>query len=634
MLYYYHMDLEELKKKLYKRDQKFEGEPKAPEIFEPGHKPKRELPKKEPQAPKPPRKNLFLQLKFIFRRYFFVGVILALLCVLIVGGIIYWLSRQSFDKALVAFKIEGPERVISGEDITFRVTLKNNSKTSLTKLRLIFSLPEGSVLEEGESVKTVSLADLKSGGEKQEEFNGKIIGLRNERKTVQARLIYLPKNISSEFENEASFQTLIVDVPLALNLDFPARLSSGQTLSLTIQYLNDSAIDFSDLELKIDYPPNFSFISAHPSPNQESNIWQIDNLASNAEGKILISGNITGQEGEIKSFRAYLGKTQEGRFIPLVQVIKSSQISAPPLSIWQKVNGSDSYIARQGEALHFQINYKNTTDEVIKGIIITSKMEGKAFDFASVKVKGGSFESTTNTVVWNEATLPALSFLNPGQEGEITFSIEVKDKIPISSYQDKNFVLINTATIDSPYVPLSLFGIKISGESKLEVKLKTDLILNMRGYYFDETFSNYGPLPPKVGQTTTYTVFWEALNYFNDVREAKVETSLLLHIKWLEKFEPQNADVRYDPISGKLTWLLGDLPAGTGVLLPVKSLAFQIALVPSLTQVGQAVELIKESFISGQDTFVVQDLKEGVAPLTSVLPDDPGVGWQKARVRE
>jgi len=273
--------------------------------------------------------------------------------------------------------------------------------------------------------------------------------------------------------------------------------------------------------------------------------------------------------------------------------------------------------------LTYLITYKNTTDVGIRDVVITSKLEGKALDLTRIKLEEGSFEGETQAVTWKASNLPALEFLGAHQEGQIRFSVEVKDPLPVKNFTDKNFTITNTVKIDSSQVPLSLIGVQISGQSQLITKVVSQLTLQAQGYYRDDLIPNSGPLPPKIGQTTTYTIKWRLVNTANDLEEVEVKGYLPPHVRWMNKISPANVDLKYNYQTGQVLWRIGSLPAATGILLPVKQVAFQVAITPGLAHLGSLVELIGQSIASGRDDFVDLELEGVGKTIDTGLPDDP-----------
>jgi len=615
-------DLEKLKKKIYKpgSEVEFEERLEGPEEFQPEEKRKKietgKWQKTEKKELSPKQKKLLK-----------VFGIWALAIFLIVAGFFFWRGMTSFDTDDVKFEIEGAERIISGDEVKYIVRYKNETKLPLNNLQLIFRFPEDSIPSDNEGlIKTLELESLAVGQEEEIELPARIIGLKEEKKEAWAELFYTPGDLSSRFSNKAKFETEIISVPFILNFDLPERLVDGQSFSFSLIYSNQSDVSFDDLEIEMEYPTGFIFESSQPSPLREDDLWQINQLMAGEQNKIFIKGTLSGTEGENKLFRANLGISEDDQFIPYAQTADATQISVSPLSVSQEVNQSSEYIAQSGQRLNYRIKYKNTTDIGIEDVVITSKLEGQALDLASLEPRNGSYDGVNQIIAWNASNLPDLEYLGPHQEGEVEFSIDIKKSLPINSYADKNFAVTNTVEIDSDKVPLSLERIDISGESKSVTKISSDLTFQTQVFYNDDSISNSGPIPPKVGQKTTYTVKWRVVNKYNDLSGVRVEAYLPPHVKWEGRTSPSNANLSYSPSTGQIAWDIGSLPAGIGVLSPVKQIAFQVSITPGTANIGDAMELIGQSKIAGQDTFTGAELTQTTRSIDTNLPDDPTVG--------
>ncbi len=535
----------------------------------------------------------------------------------------FWRGLTSFDIDNVKLEISGSERIISGEEVVYKVKYKNNTRLSLKNVKLIFRYPEGSIHSGSNNlIESLNLADLEAGQENQIEFPVRIIGLKNEIKKVSTELSYKPGDIASVFNNSSEFSSEIISVPLILNFDMPKELVNGQSFEFSLKFMNQSDVSFDNLLIKIDYPSGFNFKSSEPQSLEKNNVWSINKIKSGQEIEIFINGNINGEEGDSKLFKAQAGILDNNQFILYSESINALKISSSPLSVIQTVNDSFNYIAESGEKLNYQINYKNTTDVGIRSVVITSKLEGNVLDHATLDLKSGSFDGNLQIITWKTSNLPELEFLGPGQEGKVNFSIEVKKPLPINNYNDKNFEIINTVKVDSLEAPLSLKDIDVAGQSIISVKVKSQLTVQAQAYYNDDSIMNSGPIPPKVGQTTTYTIKLRLINSSNDLRDVKIKVFLPPHVKWIGKFEPANSNLKYNFNTGQLIWDIGDLLSATGILLPVKETAFQVSITPGLANVGHLLELIGQSKASGHDDFADLEVNGIDGPIDTDLPDD------------
>ena len=614
------MELKELKKKLYKPESDFEERLKIPELFQP----EKEREKKSSEEWNDLEKNKF---SFSFSRkqkkYLFISVISLIFIFLATAGFMFWRGLTSFDTDSVKLEISGPERIISGEEVIYKVKYKNNTKLSFKNIKLIFRYPEGSIHSgSNDLIESLNLADLEAGQENQIEFPVRIIGLKNDVKKVSAVLSYEPGEIASVFSNLSEFSSEIISVPLILNFDMPKELVNGQSFEFSLKFINQSDVPFDDLRIKVDYPSGFNFKSSEPQSLEEDNVWFIDKIEAGEEIEIFVTGDIDGAEGEVKPFKAQAGILNNDQFTLYSESISALKISSSPLSVTQTINDSSSYTAEAGEKLKYQINYKNTTGVGIRSVIITSKLEGDALDYASLDLRDGSFDGSSQTITWKASNLPELEFLSPGQEGKISFSIKVKDPLPINNYNDKNFEIVNTVKVDSLQAPLSLKDIDVAGNNELSVKIKSQLTVQAQAYYNDDSISNSGPIPPKVGQMTTYTIKLRLINSSNDLSGVNIEAFLPPHVKWMGNFKPTNSDLRYNFNTGQLIWDVGNLPSATGILLPVKEVVFQVSITPGIANVGHLLELIGQAKVAGYDNFAGLEISSTDKPIDTNLPDD------------
>jgi len=624
------MRLEELEKKIYRPGEEFGERPRSPEIFSPGQREKKIRQGKWLRTEKSkltPKQKQYLRRSGIF---LIIGFLIA-------AGFMIWRSFISFDKSKVKLEISGPERIESGDEAVYAVKYGNKSKITLKDIKLVFYFPEDSLLIETANedlIQSSELSDLGAGQESWIELKARIIGQKDSQKKVQARLSFRPANLGSRFENQAEFLTKIISVPLILDFDLPNRLVSGQSFDFSLEYLNQGEVAFKNLELKLEYPAGFNFKSAEPEPLERNNLWPVSDLMAGGANKIFIHGAIEGRENERKSFKAQLGVLRNDQFILYTETVEAVQISVSPLFVSQTVNGKTDYVAKAGEVLNYQIDYKNTTDVGIKDVVITSQLDGSALDLASLELEKGSFDGLNRVITWNAGNLPALEFLGPRQEGKVEFRVKIKDSLPIKNYSDKNFSITNTVKINSSQIPLSLASIQVSGQSQLTTKIASQLTLEAKGYFRDDLIPNSGPIPPRVGQATTYTIKWQVSNTSNDLKNVKVAAYLPPHIQWLGKVKPSEEDLKYNSGTGQLIWSIGDLAAATGLLLPVKQIAFQVAITPSLTHAGGLVELIGQSIATGKDSFTGLELTSADEPIDTDLPDDLTVNQQDGIVAE
>jgi hypothetical protein len=124
-------------------------------------------------------------------------------------------------------------------------------------------------------------------------------------------------------------------------------------------------------------------------------------------------------------------------------------------------------------------------------------------------------------------------------------------------------------------------------------------------------------LPPRSGENTTYTITWQAKNYYNNVKNVKVKAVLPENVKLTGRIFPEEESGKFtfDSGSRELVWNVGDLEAGEGILNPAPNISFQVAITPLESQRGGQAELVGEAEISGEDSWTGKILKTLVPAL-------------------
>ena len=540
---------------------------------------------------------------------------------IIFAGISFWIyRRQTFSKEILKLEILGPETCQAGQEIEYTVKYKNNGSVRLEELRFIFEYPEGSLLAKDQEKRVIKdLPDLYPGQEEVLKFRTRIFGKKGEVKVAKASLNYRPKNLKAFYESKSSFSTKIESVPITFALDFPSKIVSGKETKISLNYFSNLDFPLSDLRVKIEYPQGFEFLKSEPQ-GIEKNEWEIKILNQAEGGRIDVFGKISGQIGGQKIFKAQLGIWIRDRFFILKETVRGIEIVRPHLAIFQQVNRFSDYIASPGELLHYEIFFRNIGEEPFENLFLVSRLEGP-FDFASLRSEFGKVNLADKSILWDWRDIPQLRYLAPGEEGKVEFWINLEEDWQLKSEFDKNFTLKNQ---------VSLFQVKEEFVTKINSKLE----ILQAGYFEDEVFGNSGPIPPKVGEKTTYTIVWQVKNYYNDVKNVKVRAILPPGVKLTGKIFPENEKEKFtfDSRSREILWDVGDLPAGTGILFPQKSLAFQIEFLPTENQRGLVATLINEASVSGEDQFTLTNLKMSAPGVDTTLPDDPTVSPEQGVV--
>lgn len=103
----------------------------------------------------------------------------------------------------------------------------------------------------------------------------------------------------------------IISSSLFFEINAPFELASDQEVQYEVKYRNVGDTSFSNLNIKLEYPTDFTFTDADPKPTSGQAVWQIGTLDSHQEGTIVVRGRLTGSRDEQKLIQGGIGVMQE-----------------------------------------------------------------------------------------------------------------------------------------------------------------------------------------------------------------------------------------------------------------------------------------------------------------------------------
>lgn len=553
------------------------------------------------------------------------------LIIVVFGSIGFYLWLTSFKKSRVDFGISGPTQAASGEMTNYIISYWNNTNQVLQNASLVVHYPQESLVPGGKSVQNIDLGNIGIGGGGKQEINLAFIGPDKGVQKLQATLSYKPQNTASTFENETIKEVAINGSALSIDFKAPEMVLPNIKNNYVIHYKNNTDKVFKNVSIEAVYPQNFNFVSSDQTPAKSNNNWNLGDLNPNEEGNINIIGIL--RNSDSANFELAIGVYENNKFFKFINSHTQVNLAALPLSLDISVNNQSSITANPGDFLQFKINYKNNASISLTDVILKAKLDGLMYDFASVKTNG-FYNGSDNTITWNAGNVSEFKNLESGAAGEVEFQINVKPRYIIRTFRDKNFSLQVLATLETPTVPPSLAVKSLSVSNDLTIKVNTKAELKTKGYYYDSLIKNSGPLPPKVNQTTTYTVHWQVTNYSNDLDKAVVRAILPEGVNWLNKKTGDGAStLDYNDRTNELTWNIGKISAATGILLDSYEVAFQVGLIPSVRNINSIMPVVGESNLTAEDAFTGVDITAISPELKTDMPDDSGVGFAKSRVQ-
>ncbi len=303
----------------------------------------------------------------------------------------------------------------------------------------------------------------------------------------------------------------------------------------------------------------------------------------------------------------------------------SGPVAESFLKTQMKINGQESIVVNPGEDLEYAVIYSNGGDKDLYDVAVKVNLEGALLDFDKLSLGSGVLRS--GAVVWTKDQVSDFKKLSPGATGELKFKISTDMAAEPSLALKFSSLLLSSTEIS--YKLESDFGQGYNFKSAVrEDKFNSDLFLESLARYYTEEGDQLGlgPLPPKVGETTKYWIFWSVDNNLNDLADVSVSAVLPPNVFWTEKMSVTLGELIYNSTRRTVTWKVGDVGHYTGEDWPKQGVAFELALTPTAEQLGKEPTLLGKIKVFGGDEFTGEFLGKDAPDLTTNLIYDSLAG--------
>lgn len=548
-----------------------------------------------------------------------------------VAGFFVFNHQAKFNGNNIQVVVHAPKQIASGGDVTLTIDLQNQEAVDIVNGQLAIDYPDGftytssSVTPTNEFSNSFPIGKLGSGRAMQVTIEGTVIGSVNSQLTFGATLTYRPANFSSDFQEQGSATVTISSSILQLTIDGPSKVAPGGTASWTLTAKNTSDHDLSKIRLTATLPDSLKIVKATPAASDNGTTWDIPSIAKGKSSVVTLQLQAQGNTGDSLELKVQAGilnnegtvdlQDEQSTLIILVNTGLSTTIG---------VNGqTDPVVIKPGDTLNYTISVANKSDAEVADVTVAATLSGRGYDLSTLS---NPLQATVKdqTLTWTKNQVAGLSLIEPGSTVSLTLSIGTTSTLTVSSDSDRNPNVSLSVALSSP--ALSTSTNSSTSPAVSVTKFSTLFSVTADARYYDDSLTKVGsgPVPPKVGQTTTYRVLWSVTNTTNDATDMSVTTTLPTGVLWTGQNIGRDAgDISFDPASRTVRWTLNKVPAGTGGRLPRLTAHFDVSITPSADQVGNIVVLTDTTNGTATDSYSSQALTQTASSLTSDVPNDP-----------
>jgi hypothetical protein len=535
----------------------------------------------------------------------------------------------SVDK--VEITLQGPTSIAGGDTVPLSLTITNKNPVALEDTTVEVSFPPGTLSADGTSAAypryTESLGTIESGATVTRSIKAIIFGGEGQSLILPVSFSYGTAGSNTSFAKKASYALAVSSTPLSISVETSPETVSGKPLTFNLTVRSNATEPIENVVVTNTFP--FGFTTTDSSVPLTSSGFSLGTLKPGASKKLTLTGILIGQDGEKRSFRFSVG-TAKSASDPTLAVSYMTQdapvtIVAPFITTTLSLNGdaNPDPVLAPGSRQSAMVSYVNTLQTSVANAVVSIALSGSAIDYNSVQTTSGFYNSTDRTIIFSKDTDASLALMSPGASGIGSFTF--------STLPAKANIVAPTITFS-----ISVAGTRagqtnvaesINASMTKTVKVAATVAFTASSAYSSGTLSNTGPIPPRVGAATTYTVEWGAQNRGSTIADGVVQATLPSYVSYTGKTSGTGSFF-YDETSRTVRWNMGDLSQGASA-----QGAFQVSLIPSVSQKGSAPVLTGPATFSGHDRFAGVKIQTTADPVTTETKKDPGYSPLNATVQ-
>ncbi len=561
----------------------------------------------------------FMKKVFTFSLFFFIATI-AIAAFVFFGGINFVSSKN------VDIEVVGPTSIAAGEVLDLGITIKNKNNTDLEVANFSINYPQGS-REVEDNGKTLTYAKenlgvIGAGDEVVKSIPLVLLGTSGETKEFKFSIEYKVKGSNATFYKDKVYNVTIGNSPITLTVDTPKQVQSGEGFTTTVSIGLNATEVLRNVMLRGEYPYGFGVDNTSPSALADNNVWTLGDLSPGAVKKITIRGRLVGEDQDERTFRFYAGVADNDSVSPTFKTVVVSEqqtvaIEKPSFGMSVVFNNENvpTYIAPAEQPITTSVRFQNNLEQKILNPRLEVRINGNAVNKAAIASQNGGTVAG-NRVTWDLTNISGQHELAPGENNTVAFAFA---SLP------QNMIGLNSE-IGLEFI---LSGTPVSGENdivvseKRTVKIASQVTLASQVTHTVGAFTNTGPIPPKVGQETSYAIAWSLRNTQSDISNAKVTAKLGPGVKWVRASSIASEEIGYDQKTNTITWNLETLSTGSGFSAPTREVSFQVILTPTAAQVGSSPTLVNSMIFTGYNSTTGSTVNLSSPSLTTKMPQDP-----------
>jgi uncharacterized repeat protein (TIGR01451 family) len=551
--------------------------------------------------------------------------ILAVISALAWAGFFFFTGGIFQSSETLNLTIEGPEEIKSGEETSYTFRYENNGDVPVASLSMKLNLPDTfhiySTVPEATQTGEWTIGSLSAGSDGAITITGVFLAPAPSSQRLQALFTYKPANFSSEFQDIVTHQIDIEDSVVALSFTGPEKALAGDTSEYVINIQNTGRDPVYNVRVTPNLTDNFTISDTQPEREEGQTYWVIDALEPGDLKAITINGSFTSTASGEQNLSTTVGFVQNNIVHPQAQQTLITDVLGGSITFSVILNGStQDQSAELSETMRLSLDYANNSSESIEDIsfdlTITTPDGTEPIHWSQANLGGGT--RTGNEINWSN-----LDDLEPDDSGVIDLSLPIFPQI--DEGEADQFTINVTLTLNKVG---DISSTRTLESTPITVSLNSDTDISALARYYSQSGSaiGTGPLPPEVGETTSYRIYWNVSNSLHTIKDVRLSTTLPSDVAWLDNTDTDIGNITYNSTTRQISW-------DTSKLLDQLGNAgawFEVAINPDSSDVGRFIKLINTTSLEATDSVTGNKLNTSANEVTTELPEDETAKGQGA----
>lgn len=564
--------------------------------------------------------------------FFAAGLLLSLIW----GGFLL-LGHSTAQGDDIKITIDGPQELAPMKEYDFTATLENVGTLGL--VRVAFSLDTTDQFFVTASDPTLDVHQgLEIGNLAKKEkrvihFRGLFLAKEGDTALMNVIATYHPENFNATFEASGQYSAKMIEGLVTGSVDGPDKLLSGDEGTFTVSYARkDMSTSSDNLAISIDAPADFIVTTSTVQPSRDK-IWPIGFKKNETDGQAVFTGTFSSEASGDRQITFLIGQIRDNKFFPTKAMIVPLQVLGSEVNIDLALNGTSSanlsnpVSMRFGDLLSYSIDVASASKEVLKNMRVIlhvtaePQVNGETVVMWPSATQSPDANVAANQVMWTSDVVPSFKNFKPDTHEHLEGNVHLRPgpfAISFADYRMKVWVEVNLDAVGKIVKKRSILS-KVAN-----IVIQSDTAFSDEARYFDTSgvALSTGPLPPKVGEQTTYRIFWRMSNSLHQLSHVTISAPLGEHTVLTGKNLIPSGVFSYDSASKMATWSLDQWPAS----LKNMEINFELGLTPTAGDAGNMPTLLGPATMTATDVTTGATINLAAPALSTNIPNDSFAG--------